>query len=237
MARALQTADDGTVVPILLDEPTSLVAFALKSKSHRDAVTGDGDGDKDVHGDSDGDTESQHVVYEFAPSKMNKNPNMKCTVFYAKQFFELRQRCMVRHLHHVHHNNVLHFLPHPYPHLRLHRLVLQDGEDLYTESLSRCGSWVTSGGKSGVGFGKTTDDRFIIKYVKRREFHMYLDMAGMRRTLVMLMVVVVIVMVIQTITFPISNGAQRLVFVHRLCEFSVYIVYMGKAPKLRSIWL
>jgi 1-phosphatidylinositol-3-phosphate 5-kinase len=44
-------------------------------------------------------------------------------------------------------------------------------------SISRCMKWSASGGRSGSGFAKTLDDRFILKYVKRREFKMYLQYA------------------------------------------------------------
>lgn len=44
-------------------------------------------------------------------------------------------------------------------------------------SLARCTKWVSSGGKSGSNFAKTADERYILKYVKRRELKTYLSLA------------------------------------------------------------
>lgn len=59
-----------------------------------------------------------------------------CTVFFPKQFFALRQ------------------------------LELPGGELEFIESLSKTMRFETSGGKSGVDFFKTSDDRFIFKAVQ-----------------------------------------------------------------------
>eukprot|EP01083_Nonionella_stella_P182814 658806_1 len=65
-----------------------------------------------------------------------------------------------------------------YPHqFRALRRRLYDGEDDFIQSLSRCQSWNTSGGKSGSTFKKTLDHRFVLKFVKQNEFKMFLDNA------------------------------------------------------------
>eukprot|EP00475_Leptophrys_vorax_P045153 TRINITY_DN9293_c0_g1_i2.p1 TRINITY_DN9293_c0_g1~~TRINITY_DN9293_c0_g1_i2.p1 ORF type:complete len:969 (+),score=239.60 TRINITY_DN9293_c0_g1_i2:312-2909(+) len=47
----------------------------------------------------------------------------------------------------------------------------------FMQSIARCAKWGATGGKSGSTFSKTLDDRYILKYVKRREFKMYIDFA------------------------------------------------------------
>ncbi|KAJ2600372.1 Mitochondrial distribution and morphology protein 12 [Coemansia sp. RSA 1722] len=50
-------------------------------------------------------------------------------------------------------------------------------EDSYIESLSRCMGYVASGGKSGSGFLRTRDERFIIKKVQNAESDAFLKFA------------------------------------------------------------
>ncbi|KAL6010651.1 hypothetical protein ACLOJK_001088 [Asimina triloba] len=47
----------------------------------------------------------------------------------------------------------------------------------YISSLSRCKKWDAQGGKSGVFFAKTLDDRFIVKQVKKTELDSFLKFA------------------------------------------------------------
>lgn len=47
----------------------------------------------------------------------------------------------------------------------------------YISSLSRCKKWDAQGGKSGVYFAKTLDDRFIVKQVKKTELDSFLKFA------------------------------------------------------------
>ena len=75
------------------------------------------------------------------------NTSFFCTTFFPKQFFALRQSCM------------------------------PGGEVEYIESLARCMKFDACGGKSGSGFSKTQDDRFILKYVHRVELKFILENA------------------------------------------------------------
>ncbi|KAJ2860828.1 Mitochondrial distribution and morphology protein 12, partial [Coemansia asiatica] len=50
-------------------------------------------------------------------------------------------------------------------------------EDSYIESLSRCMGYVATGGKSGSGFLRTRDERFIIKKVQNAESDAFLKFA------------------------------------------------------------
>lgn len=48
----------------------------------------------------------------------------------------------------------------------------------YISSLSRCKKWDPQGGKSGVYFAKTLDDRFIVKQIKKTELDSFLKFAS-----------------------------------------------------------
>ncbi|GKY91175.1 hypothetical protein MPSEU_000090200 [Mayamaea pseudoterrestris] len=50
-------------------------------------------------------------------------------------------------------------------------------EQSYIESLSSAAFWAASGGKSGASFHRTSDDRFVIKFISRTELQMFLDCA------------------------------------------------------------
>lgn len=47
----------------------------------------------------------------------------------------------------------------------------------YIESLASSKSWDTSGGKSGAGFSKTSDGKYILKEIPQTELNMFLQMA------------------------------------------------------------
>lgn len=51
-------------------------------------------------------------------------------------------------------------------------------EPEYIASLSRCANWDAKGGKSKSLFAKTLDDRFIIKEIKKTEFHSFVEFAS-----------------------------------------------------------
>ena len=50
-------------------------------------------------------------------------------------------------------------------------------EIMYIGSLSRCKRWDAQGGKTKAFFSKTMDDRFIIKEIKKIEYHSFLKFA------------------------------------------------------------
>ncbi|XP_072181167.1 1-phosphatidylinositol 3-phosphate 5-kinase-like [Diadema setosum] len=75
------------------------------------------------------------------------NTQFFCGVYFAAQFQELR------------------------------KLIFPIGEDVYIRSLSRCMQWVARGGKSGLKFMKTLDDRLILKQMSRSEAHSFLKFA------------------------------------------------------------
>lgn len=52
---------------------------------------------------------------------------------------------------------------------KLRKLIFPEGEERYIRSLSRCFTWLASGGKSGSSFCKAQDDRFILKQMSKIE--------------------------------------------------------------------
>ena len=60
----------------------------------------------------------------------------------------------------------------------LRQLMLSDKSEVkFVQSLSDCNRWEAMGGKSGLLFYKTTDDRFVIKQMSRFEYQSFLDFA------------------------------------------------------------
>ena len=56
--------------------------------------------------------------------------------------------------------------------------VLGDcSDDLFMSSLADCDRWEAMGGKSGLFFYKTSDDRFVLKQMSRFEYQAFLDFA------------------------------------------------------------
>ncbi|XP_064466528.1 1-phosphatidylinositol 3-phosphate 5-kinase-like [Ornithodoros turicata] len=60
---------------------------------------------------------------------------------------------------------------------KLRRFIFPHGEDRFIYSLLRCVSWSAQGGKSGLSFCKTHDDRFILKQMSRYEVQSFLEFA------------------------------------------------------------
>lgn len=56
--------------------------------------------------------------------------------------------------------------------------VLPCGEDGFIRSLCRSVQWAARGGKSGSGFCKSRDDRFILKEMSRTELQIFLEFAS-----------------------------------------------------------
>jgi 1-phosphatidylinositol-3-phosphate 5-kinase len=128
------------------NEPTSIIAFTLSSKTYRDQMRTvgqakarrqepsllDGDGvpgerqwdiisvdeamEQDDHGRREAGT---HLKYDFEAG----TSTISCRIFFAEQFAALRQSCQC--------------------------------EDIFVESLARCAKFDASGGKSGSAFLKT----------------------------------------------------------------------------------
>lgn len=62
----------------------------------------------------------------------------------------------------------------------LRKATLEDGDEGYAASLASVAKWDggAKGGKSGSSFGKTRDDRFIVKQLSRVELNAFLDDFG-----------------------------------------------------------
>lgn len=61
--------------------------------------------------------------------------------------------------------------------IKLRKLIFPDGEERYIRSLSHCFTWLARGGKSGLSFCKTQDDRFILKQMSRYEVQSFNEFA------------------------------------------------------------
>jgi hypothetical protein len=62
-------------------------------------------------------------------------------------------------------------------HFHALRLMTCGGDYEFIQSLCHCTSWSTTGGKSGASFLKTSDERFILKFISRTELKMFLESA------------------------------------------------------------
>ena len=142
------------------DEPSSLIAFALGSRSYQEKLRsisrseGCSGGNEDSRPQSPASNPEQagveesllrptgtHVKYQFAEG----SAKMLCKVFYAEQFDAVRRKCGVS-----------------------ERIV---------ESLSRCMKWDSKGGKTKSVFLKTLDDRFVLKSLAPIETQAFLRFA------------------------------------------------------------
>lgn len=149
------------------DEPTSIIAFTLSSKTHRDKMRGIAHQTRTAQKQEqsaatsaepgvshDRATSWDMVSLEDAtpdPEEPRANPGgthlnydfesgtsvIGCRIFFAEQFAQLRAACGC--------------------------------EETFLDSLARCLKWDSSGGKSGSAFLKTKDDRLIAKEVSRLE--------------------------------------------------------------------
>ena len=142
------------------DEPSSLIAFALGSRSYQEKLRSISQGEGWSGDNEDGRPQSSasnpeqagveesllrptgtHVKYQFAEG----SAKMLCKVFYAEQFDAVRRKCGVS-----------------------ERIV---------ESLSRCMKWDSKGGKTKSVFLKTLDDRFVLKSLAPIETQAFLRFA------------------------------------------------------------
>ncbi|KAF8320522.1 uncharacterized protein EI90DRAFT_3080477 [Cantharellus anzutake] len=152
--------------PITLreDEPTSIIAFTLNSKDHRQAISKaqaerkakTAEHSETFMPDDSSDSRSTWGLINSEdapdPSELMKHPTsvthlsfqfesggiaISCAVFCAEQFELLRRSCGC--------------------------------EDLMIESLARCHKWDATGGKSGSAFLKSRDERFIAKEITKSE--------------------------------------------------------------------
>ncbi|WVQ96669.1 hypothetical protein IAU59_003775 [Kwoniella sp. CBS 9459] len=146
------------------NEPTSIIAFTLSSKTYRDKMRAEANQSKGLSGKSEafmpedhhgGDRASTWDIVSIDEAmdadeqlRREQGTHLKydfesgastifCRIFFAEQFAALRSACQC--------------------------------EDSFVESLARCLHFDASGGKSGSAFLKTKDDRFIAKEISRLE--------------------------------------------------------------------
>lgn len=138
------------------DEPSSLIAFCLKSPDYVDKLknmctntnTADWNGEETAHSEPRTELESRmlkktgiHLKYQFQEG----SASFSCKIFYTEQFDAFRRQCHC--------------------------------DEKYIQSLSRCVKWDSSGGKSGSSFLKTLDDRLVVKQLSPTEFDAFMKFA------------------------------------------------------------
>ncbi|OCF33504.1 1-phosphatidylinositol-3-phosphate 5-kinase [Kwoniella heveanensis BCC8398] len=146
------------------NEPTSIIAFTLSSKTYRDKMRAEANQSKGAGGKVEAFMPEEHHGGDRASTwdivsideamdadeqlRREQGTHLKydfesgastifCRIFFAEQFAALRSACQC--------------------------------EDSFVESLARCLQFDASGGKSGSAFLKTKDDRFIAKEISRLE--------------------------------------------------------------------
>jgi hypothetical protein len=164
----LPTGVKDTVVLVNPSQPTSVVAFALCSKDYTKKVNAY--------------IRKESITLETGP--MNSVDTSACSSTEATMLRMLRSNRR---------NNVdntfvddnqfqpaTRFSCKSYYAMQFHALrrLYYGGDRNYVESLCNCEQWNAAGGKSGAGFLKTRDQRFIAKAIPEIEVQMFLSMAN-----------------------------------------------------------
>uniref|UniRef100_M4BGH5 1-phosphatidylinositol-3-phosphate 5-kinase n=1 Tax=Hyaloperonospora arabidopsidis (strain Emoy2) TaxID=559515 RepID=M4BGH5_HYAAE len=162
--------------PVLVNakQPTSVVAYSLFSKEYSQCIN------------ENMRKEATRRMIEMNFTENGVPPMMDCS-----QSEETRR--MLRTLRSTTRNNVDHtfvdenqfqsgvrFCCKSYYAMQFHALrkLYYGGDRNYVESLCNCQQWNVAGGKSGAGFLKTRDERFIAKAIPEIELQMFLSMAN-----------------------------------------------------------
>ncbi|XXQ36227.1 1-phosphatidylinositol-3-phosphate 5-kinase [Plasmodiophora brassicae] len=128
-------------------DPGVVIALALSSEEHAGRVAG-------ISSLEDcatvllNETDDRPITWTNG-SRPDGESGSSCVIYFPKQFAAFRRWTIAGH-------------------------PIEDG---FAASLSACGDWATSGGKSGGTFRKSHDNRFVVKTVRKREFQMLLEMA------------------------------------------------------------
>eukprot|EP00051_Salpingoeca_urceolata_P003337 m.57058 g.57058 ORF g.57058 m.57058 type:complete len:1849 (+) comp12693_c0_seq1:1027-6573(+) len=141
------------------DEPSSIIAYTLASNEYHNFLTSQSDGSPaSVRSNASGPPEqakgpdmdlpdhSRLFKYAFG----DRVAHFYCKVPFAREFRQLR-------------------------HELLSSEGIDDPDDDFIRSLSRCVKWEAHGGKSGAAFCKMTDDRYILKQMSRSEAHSIME--------------------------------------------------------------
>ncbi|KAL7686789.1 putative FYVE zinc finger, PDZ domain, chaperonin Cpn60/TCP-1 family, Zinc finger, FYVE/PHD-type [Plasmopara halstedii] len=163
---------DKVTVLVNAKQPTSVVAYSLFSKEYSQCI-------------------KENMQKEDARYAFESNTNGIPSLSNCDQSEEIRS--MLRTLRSVTRNNVDHtfvdenqfqsamrFSCKSYYAMQFHALrkLYYGGDRNYVESLCNCQQWIAAGGKSGAGFLKTRDERFIAKAIPEIELQMFLSMAN-----------------------------------------------------------
>ncbi|KAG7400164.1 hypothetical protein PHYBOEH_006703 [Phytophthora boehmeriae] len=156
-------------------QPTSVVAYSLFSKEYSQCIS-----------DNMRKEATRHALEDKSTENGTQVPVDNCTRSDATT-------TMLRILRSATRNNVDHsfvddnqfqpamrFSCKSYYAMQFHALrkLYYGGDRNYVESLCNCQQWNAAGGKSGAGFLKTRDERFIAKAIPEIELQMFLSMAN-----------------------------------------------------------
>uniref|UniRef100_A0A7N0VHV3 1-phosphatidylinositol-3-phosphate 5-kinase n=1 Tax=Kalanchoe fedtschenkoi TaxID=63787 RepID=A0A7N0VHV3_KALFE len=162
-----QTRNRNVVVAVYDNEPSSAIAYALRSKEHEDWISGDHNGTRSTSRETSVVSASSFEMGVVGPEEMPPKPKKSChlriafedesltggdkmkfsvTCYFAKQFDSFRKKCC-------------------------------PSEVDFIRSLSRCEKWRAQGGKSNVYFARSLDGRFIIKQVTKTELDSFEEFA------------------------------------------------------------
>ncbi|TMW65871.1 hypothetical protein Poli38472_003636 [Pythium oligandrum] len=155
-----------TVVLVSVSEPTSVVAYSLCSKTYTQRVNGYIRKESITLDGPVNSMESEACSTENAMLKMlrsTRRNNVEHSFTDESQFHQGSR-----------------FACKSYYAMQFHALrrLYYGGDRNYVESLCHCDKWNVAGGKSGAGFLKTRDQRFIAKAIPEIELQMFLSMAN-----------------------------------------------------------
>ncbi|XP_051144421.1 putative 1-phosphatidylinositol-3-phosphate 5-kinase FAB1C [Andrographis paniculata] len=138
---------DGTVITVYDDEPTSIILSALCSKEHY-SLDGENYSSEDALNTHYTDLNRFHLRVSFEDEFLTASGNSRfyVTCYFAKQFDCLRRRCC-------------------------------PSKVDFIRSMSRCKKWSAQGGKSNVYFAKSFDERLVIKQVTKTELNSFCEFA------------------------------------------------------------
>lgn len=147
---------DNVIVPVYINEPSSVIAHTLQSKQYAAELEKKGSSKLNNSSSSvqnspnpnkDKETISYDILIQFNHQTVYEGKvSFSCEVHYAQQFSRLRHSCGLT-------------------------------DEIYTRTLARSKIFNAKGGKSRASFSKTQDDQFILKHINKVELDGLLEFA------------------------------------------------------------
>jgi 1-phosphatidylinositol-3-phosphate 5-kinase len=142
------------VIPVLENEPTSVISYALASRDYHDKL---------LNGNHHEPSPRVDIPLPQTPGNISVEPPRRARVKIDFAYDGLQGRVCY---------SVVCYYPRYFNRLRIKSCI---SEQDFIRSLSRCKNWKAHGGKSNVFFAKSLDDRFVIKQVTRIELESFLQ--------------------------------------------------------------